>query len=131
MKTDRFLLRLAFASLFLFTGSLFAQQDVDPTWYNPWPDSTKVVSNSTAPASANHANLLAQATAPHSSIVPASRLGAGQPSHPQRRAIAAKQIDRTSPDAKEKLPSDVVELPSERGRAAVQRRDKVLLHLEL
>lgn len=37
MKTNRLLLAMTFMSAFLFGTSLYAQQEVDPTWYNPWP----------------------------------------------------------------------------------------------
>jgi len=37
MKTNRLLLAMSFASLFLIGTSLYGQQDVDPTWY-PWSD---------------------------------------------------------------------------------------------
>lgn len=48
MKTDRLLLVVTFMSLFLFGTSLYGQQEVDPTWYNPWPEATKTA---TAPLS--------------------------------------------------------------------------------
>ena len=36
MKTNRLLLVMTFMSVLLFGTSLFAQQEVDPSWYNPW-----------------------------------------------------------------------------------------------
>jgi hypothetical protein len=47
MKINRLLMAATFMSLFLFGPSLFAQQEVDPTWYNPWPEANKA----TVPAS--------------------------------------------------------------------------------
>jgi len=52
MKTNRLLLVVTFMSLFLFGTSLYGQQEVDPTWYNPWPtaDKTTVQAPQAAPA---------------------------------------------------------------------------------
>lgn len=41
MKTNRLLMAMTFMSVFLFSASLFAQQEVDPTWYDPWPVANK------------------------------------------------------------------------------------------
>lgn len=38
MKTERMLLGMTFAGFFLMTTSLYGQQEVNPDWYNPWPD---------------------------------------------------------------------------------------------
>lgn len=40
MKTNHLLLAMTFMSLFLFGSSLFAQQEVDPTWFDPWAGPT-------------------------------------------------------------------------------------------
>lgn len=36
MKTNRLQLAMTFMVAFLFSTSLYGQQEVDPTWYNPW-----------------------------------------------------------------------------------------------
>ena len=36
MKTNRLLLVMTFMSAILFGTNLYAQQEVDPTWYDPW-----------------------------------------------------------------------------------------------
>lgn len=46
---SRILLAIWFATVSLAGTSLYGQQEVDPTWYNPWPDSRGVVSRSIAP----------------------------------------------------------------------------------
>jgi hypothetical protein len=49
MKSNHVLLAMTFASVFLFGTSLFAQQEVDPTWYDPWGAPNQVASHPTAP----------------------------------------------------------------------------------
>ncbi len=46
MKSNRSLLVLAFLSVLMFGTSLYAQQDVDPTWHNPWSAPTKAATPS-------------------------------------------------------------------------------------
>lgn len=41
MKTNRLLMAMTFMSVLVFGTSLFAQQEVDPTWYDPWPVANK------------------------------------------------------------------------------------------
>jgi hypothetical protein len=36
MKTNRLLVAMTFTGMMLMGTSLYAQQDVDPSWYNPW-----------------------------------------------------------------------------------------------
>jgi hypothetical protein len=48
MKINRLLLATTFTSLFLFGTTLFAQQDVNPSWYDPFPEAA----NATAPSHA-------------------------------------------------------------------------------
>jgi hypothetical protein len=49
MKTNHLLLAMTFASMFLFATSLYAQQEVDPTWYDPWGAPSTVTSHPVAP----------------------------------------------------------------------------------
>lgn len=52
MKTNRLLMAMTFMSVLLFGPSLFAQQEVDPTWYNPWAAPNKVSAPATQPPAA-------------------------------------------------------------------------------
>jgi hypothetical protein len=36
MKTNRLLLLVTFTGVLMFGTSLYGQQEVDPSWYNPW-----------------------------------------------------------------------------------------------
>lgn len=47
MKTNRLLLMMTFMSVMLLGGRVYGQQEVDPTWYDPWASPNKV----TAPPS--------------------------------------------------------------------------------
>jgi hypothetical protein len=49
MKTNRLLMVMTFMSVLLFGPSLFAQQEVDPTWYDPWATPSKVSAPVTQP----------------------------------------------------------------------------------
>lgn len=61
MKTNHLLLAMTFAGVFLFGPSLFAQQEVDPTWYDPWGAPSTVTSHAVAPPhvakNENHAKI--------------------------------------------------------------------------
>lgn len=46
MKTDRLMLAMTFMSVVLFGTTLYAQQEVNPTWYNPWPEPARVTAHS-------------------------------------------------------------------------------------
>lgn len=52
MKTNRLLMAMTFMSVLLFGTSLFAQQEVDPTWYDPWPVANKVAAPAPQPQAA-------------------------------------------------------------------------------
>lgn len=54
MKTNRLLLVMTFMSVLLFGTSLFAQQEVDPSWYNPWHAQNNVTAQ--RPRVAKHKN---------------------------------------------------------------------------
>jgi hypothetical protein len=56
MKTNRLLLVITFMSMFLFGASLYGQQEVDPTWYNPWPASSQATAPSSQAQVAKHKN---------------------------------------------------------------------------
>jgi len=46
MKTNRLLMAITFTSVVMLGTSLYAQQDVDPTWYNPWYAPAKAAAQS-------------------------------------------------------------------------------------
>ena len=52
MKTNRLLMVTTFMSVFLFGASLYAQQEIDPTWYDPWPAPNKVTAPPSRPQAA-------------------------------------------------------------------------------
>jgi hypothetical protein len=54
MRIQRSLLVMTLVSVFLFGTSLYGQQEVDPTWYNPWPN--KTTAPSARPQVATHKN---------------------------------------------------------------------------
>jgi hypothetical protein len=54
MKTKRLLLGMAFMGLFLFGANLFAQQETDPSWYDPWTEPAKTTSQPPAPLTASY-----------------------------------------------------------------------------
>ena len=56
MKTNRLLLAMTFISVLLFGTSLYGQQEVDPTWYNPWPAQNKVTAQVVRPQVARRKN---------------------------------------------------------------------------
>lgn len=43
---------LAVAAMLTLSISAYSQQDVDPTWYDPWPEPTKAVSHYSKPGPA-------------------------------------------------------------------------------
>ena len=49
MKTSLLLLALTLINLLLFGVALHAQQEVDASWYNPWPEAKKMAAHSAEP----------------------------------------------------------------------------------
>ena len=58
MKTNRLLLVMTFMSAILIGTNLYAQQEVDPTWYDPWgvPAANNVTSRPAQQHIAGHKN---------------------------------------------------------------------------
>jgi hypothetical protein len=58
VKTNRLLLVMTFMSAILFGTNLYAQQEVDPTWYDPWggPAANNVTSHPAQQHIAGHKN---------------------------------------------------------------------------
>jgi hypothetical protein len=93
MKTERILLGMTFGGLMLLTTSLYAQQEVNPDWYNPWPDqATAQAKPSPAPVSVTQAKPLPVLPQLHSGATLETTSLAGQLSqmlsHPVRKASA-------------------------------------------
>ena len=63
MKTNRVLMALTFTSVVMLGTSLYAQQDVDPTWYNPWDAPAKVTAQSHPLQFTKYANQFTTASA--------------------------------------------------------------------
>ena len=63
MKTNRLLMAITFTSVVMLGTSLYAQQDVDPTWYNPWEAPAKVTAQSQPLQFTRYANQFRAASA--------------------------------------------------------------------
>ena len=63
MKTNRLLMAITFTSVVMLGTSLYAQQDVDPTWYNPWEAPAKVTAQSQPLQFTRYANQFTAASA--------------------------------------------------------------------
>ena len=61
MKTNRLLVAMTFTGMMLMGTSLYAQQDTDPSWYNPWdgPAATTAKSQPTPIAAKANATIVA------------------------------------------------------------------------
>jgi len=97
MKTERILLGMTFGGLMLLTTSLYAQQEVNPDWYNPWPDqATAQAKPSPEPVSVTQAKPLPVLPQLHSGATLETSSLAGQLSqllsHPVRK-MSAIQVD--------------------------------------
>jgi hypothetical protein len=57
MNTNSLLLALTFMVVLSFATRSYAQQEVDQTWYNPWPEASKVAAQPTSQPVATHMNL--------------------------------------------------------------------------
>ena len=102
MKTNHLLLAMTFASLLLFGTSLFAQQEVDPSWYDPWAAPTLMTSHPAAPShvarSESHPKLVSGLPKPEklrASDAPAIRASQSRPQ--PVRAIVSEEIDLALP----------------------------------
>ena len=84
MKTNRLLMAITFTTVVMLGTSLYAQQDVDPTWYNPWDAPAKVTAQSQPLQFSKHANQFAAASA-------LSRL---QPEKSGNISVAGKHVPR-------------------------------------
>jgi len=54
VKTNRLLMVMTFMSALLFGTSLYGQQEVTPTWYDPWPAPNTVTAHSSNAQVAKH-----------------------------------------------------------------------------
>jgi hypothetical protein len=56
MIIQRSFLVVTLMGLFLLGTRLYGQQEVDPTWYNPWAAQNRTTTHSPRPQVANHKN---------------------------------------------------------------------------
>jgi hypothetical protein len=88
MRINHLLVATTFASLFLFGTSLYAQQDVDPSWYDPVPASATAPSQAVKPASQPKA--ISGLPEPQVSEPSAKRLVSQQSSHGHKATMSQK-----------------------------------------
>lgn len=83
MKTNRLLMAITFTSVVMLGTSLYAQQDVDPTWYNPWDAPARVTAQSQPLQFTKYSN----------QFTTASTLSRLQPVKPDgKNSVAGKQV---------------------------------------
>jgi hypothetical protein len=103
MKTNHLLLAMTFASVLLLGTNLYAQQEVDPTWYDPWGAPSHVTSPSTPPhvaKSENDPSMVSALTKPRFEKLRASNslvLHPGQSRPQPQRTSASEPIDLGMP----------------------------------
>lgn len=110
MKTNRLLMAITFTSVVMLGTSLYAQQDLDPTWYNTWDAPAKVSAQSQPLQFTKYSN---QFTA-------ASTLSRLQPERPAAwSSFASKQVQ---PQPERSTSSGKAAMPKQEGREADSRR---------
>ena len=110
MKTNRLLMAITFTSVVMLGTSLYAQQDVDPTWYNPWDAPAKVTAQSQPLQFTTYSN---QFTA-------ASTLSRLQPEKSGgKNSVAGKQVQ---PQPVRSTSSGKAAMPKKEGLEADSRR---------
>ena len=110
MKTNRVLMALTFTSVVMLGTSLYAQQDVDPTWYNPWDAPAKVTAQSHPLQFIKYANQLTAASA-LSRLQPDKSAG--------KNSVAGKQVQ---PQPVRSTSSGKAAMPKKEGLEADSRR---------
>jgi hypothetical protein len=110
MKTNRLLMALTFTSVVMLGTSLYAQQDVDPTWYNPWDAPAKVTAQSNPLQFSKYAN----------QFMTASALSRLQPEKPVgKNSVADKHVP---PQPVRSTSSGSAAMPKKEGLEADSRR---------
>ena len=110
MKTNRLLMALTFASVVMLGTSAYAQQDVDPTWYNPWDAPAKVTAQSQPFQFTSYSNQFTAASA-LSRLQPEKSGG--------KNSVAGKQVQ---PRPVRSTSSGKAAMPKEEGLEADSRR---------
>ena len=110
MKTNRVLMALTFTSVVMLGTSLYAQQDVDPTWYNPWDAPAKVTAQSHPLQFTKYANQFTTASA-LSRLQPDKSAG--------KNSVAGKQVQ---PQPVRSTSSGKAAMPKKEGLEADSRR---------
>jgi hypothetical protein len=115
MKTNRLLMAITFTSVVMLGTSLYAQQDVDPTWYNPWEAPAKVTAQSQPLQFTTYANQFMTASA-LSRLQPEKAAGknsvAGK--HVQPQPVRSTSSGKAATPKKEGLEADSRRRPGTR-----------------
>ena len=125
MKTNRLLMAIPFTSVVMLGTSLYAQQDVDPTWYNPWEGPAKATAQSQPLQFTNYSNQFMTASA-LSRLQPEKSGGknsvAGKQVQPQ--PVRSTSSGRAAMVKKEGLEADSRRQPGKRAAQVVSGSDR-------
>lgn len=125
MKTNRLLMAITFTSVVMLGTTLYAQQDVDPTWYNPWDAPAKVTAQSQPLQFTNYSNQFMAASA-LSRLQPEESGGknsvAGKQVQPQ--PVRSTASGRAEMPKKEGLEADSRQRPGKRAAQVVSGSDR-------
>lgn len=87
---NRLLLAMTFTGMMLMGTSLFAQQDTDPSWYNPWDGPAK------ATATPQPAPIAARSN-PMAAVSMAPKLDSQKPGAPASHKVRARSAASSAP----------------------------------
>ena|ERR1700675_764922 len=120
MKTNRLLMAITFTSVVMLGTSLYAQQDVDPTWYNPWEGPAKATAQSQPLRFTKYANQFTAAST-LSRLQPEKSAGknsvAGK--HGQAQPVRSTSSGKAAMPKKEGLEADSRRRPGKRAAQVV------------
>lgn len=103
---NRLLVAMTFTGMMLMSTSLFAQQDTDPSWYNPWDGPANTTAKYERPVAARSNPMVVSSTAP--------KLEPQKPGTPVRHKIRSRMAASSVPAV---TPSKDVTADSRRRRA--------------
>lgn len=95
MKTSLLLLGLTLINLFLLAVGLHAQQEVDASWYNPWPDA-KVAAHSAQTQTARQTSqpkMVSSVSKPQAVRMKEPVASKARQSRAQVRTVSSKQME--------------------------------------
>src|SRR5690349_10463367 len=104
---NRLLLAMTFTGMMLMGTSLFAQQDTDPSWYNPWDGPAKATATP-------HPASIAPKSNPEAAVSMAPKLESQKPGTPASHKVRARSTAASAPAV---TPSKDVTADSRRRRA--------------